>query len=62
MLAMLQIVDHSLARMRQHATAVLAEMAIIRLAALDDLDNLSEIISGIKQTEDKKRPIDTKKS
>lgn len=55
MLAMLQIIDHSLARMRLSThTAVLAEMAIIRLAALDDLDNLSEIISGIKQTEDKK--------
>ena len=57
MLAMLQIIDHSLARMRLSThTAVLAEMAIIRLAALDDLDNLSEIISGIKQTEDKKTP------
>ena len=57
MLAMLQIIDHSLARMRLSThTAVLAEMAIIRLAALDDLDNLSEIISGIKQTEEKKTP------
>ena len=43
MLAMLQIIDHSLARMRQSThTTVLAEMAIIRLAALEDLDNLSE--------------------
>lgn len=57
MLAMLQIIDHSLARMRLSThTAVLAEMAIIRLAALDDLDDLSEIISGIKPTEDKKTP------
>ena len=56
MLAMLQIIDHSLARMRQSThTTVLAEMAIIRLAALEDLDNLSEIISGIKPTDEKKK-------
>ena len=62
MLAMLQIIDHSLARMRLSThTAVLAEMAIIRLAALDDLDNISEIISEIKQTEDKKAPHPHKK-
>ena len=54
MLAMLQIIDHSLARMRLSThTTVLAEMAIIRLAALEDLDNLSEIISGIQPTEQK---------
>jgi DNA polymerase-3 subunit gamma/tau len=53
-LAMLQIIDHSLARMRLSThTTVLAEMAIIRLAALEDLDNLSEIISGIQPTEQK---------
>jgi DNA polymerase-3 subunit gamma/tau len=54
MLAMLQIIDHSLARMRLSThTTVLAEMAIIRLAALEDLDNLSEIISGIKPAGEK---------
>ena len=54
MLAMLQIIDHSLARMRLSThTTVLAEMAIIRLAALEDLDNLSEIISEIQTTEQK---------
>ena len=54
MLAMLQIIDHSLARMRLSThTTVLAEMAIVRLAALEDLDNLSEIISGIQPTEQK---------
>ena len=53
-LAMLQIIDHSLARMRLSThTTVLAEMAIVRLAALEDLDNLSEIISGIQPTEQK---------
>ncbi len=57
MLAMLQIIDHSLARRRLSThTTVLAEMAIIRLAALEDLDNLSEIISGIKSTDEKKQP------
>jgi DNA polymerase-3 subunit gamma/tau len=57
MLAMLQIIDHSLARMRLSShTTVLAEMAIIRLAALEDLDNLSEIISGIKPFDEKKQP------
>ncbi len=56
MLAMLQIIDHSLARMRLSThTTVLAEMAIIRLAALEDLDNLSEIISGIKPADEKKK-------
>jgi DNA polymerase-3 subunit gamma/tau len=41
LLAMLQIIDHALARMRTsgHA-AVLAEMAVVRLAKLEDLDNL----------------------
>ncbi|MFL2861101.1 MAG: DNA polymerase III subunit gamma/tau [Pirellulales bacterium] len=58
MLAMLQIIDHSLARMRLSThTTVLAEMAIVRLAALEDLDNLSEIISGIQPTEAKKQPL-----
>ena len=49
LLAMLQIIDHSLARMRlsTHST-VLAEMAVIRLSSLEDLDNLSEGIPGIK--------------
>ena len=55
-LAMLQIIDHSLARMRLSThTTVLAEMAIIRLAALEDLDNLSEIISGMKPADEKKK-------
>jgi len=47
-LAMLQIVDQALARMRTsgHA-AVLAEMAIVRLAAMEDLDNLSTAVERV---------------
>jgi DNA polymerase-3 subunit gamma/tau len=48
LLAMLQIVDQALSRMRSsgHA-AVLAEMAIIRLASLEDLDSLAEAIDTV---------------
>ena len=47
-LAMLQILDQSLGRMRTsgHA-AVLAEMAIVRLARLDDLDQLASAVERI---------------
>ncbi|MEI6241585.1 MAG: DNA polymerase III subunit gamma/tau [Planctomycetia bacterium] len=50
-LAMLQIVDQALARMRTsgHA-AILAEMAIVRLAKLEDLDNLAALAHGIVPT------------
>ena len=45
LLAMLQIVDHALGRMRSsgHA-AVLAEMAIVRLASMEDLDSLADAV------------------
>jgi DNA polymerase III subunit gamma/tau len=48
-LAMLQIIDQALARMRTsgHA-AVLAEMAIVRLASLENLDSLSDAIQQVK--------------
>ncbi len=48
LLAMLQIVDQSLGRMRTsgHA-AVLAEMAIVRLATLEDLENLSAAVERV---------------
>jgi len=48
LLAMLQIVDQALARMRTsgHA-AIVAEMAIVRLAKLEDLDNLAAVAHGI---------------
>jgi DNA polymerase III gamma/tau subunit len=47
-LAMLQIIDQALARMRTsgHA-AVLAEMAIIRLAKLEDLESLTALVHGL---------------
>jgi len=50
-LAMLQIIDHALGRMRSsgHA-AVLAEMAIVRLASLEDLDSLAEAVEKIGAT------------
>ncbi len=47
-LAMLQILDQSLARMRTSGHApVLAEMAIVRLARLDDLDQLASAVERI---------------
>jgi DNA polymerase-3 subunit gamma/tau len=50
-LAMLQIIDHALARMRTsgHA-AVLAEMAIVRLATLENLDTLAAAIDRVAAT------------
>jgi DNA polymerase-3 subunit gamma/tau len=48
LLAMLQIIDHALGRMRSsgHA-AVLAEMAVVRLASLEDLDGLAEAVERV---------------
>jgi DNA polymerase-3 subunit gamma/tau len=48
-LAMLQIIDQALGRMRTsgHA-AVLAEMAIVRLAGLENLDSLADAIQQVK--------------
>ena len=48
LLAMLQIVDQALARMRTsgHAT-ILAEMAVVRLAKLEDLESLTALVHGI---------------
>jgi DNA polymerase-3 subunit gamma/tau len=50
MLAMLQILDQTLSRMATsgHA-AVLAEMAIIRLATLEDLDSLAAAVDAIER-------------
>ncbi|MFM8987023.1 MAG: DNA polymerase III subunit gamma/tau, partial [Planctomycetia bacterium] len=47
-LAMLQIVDQALARMRTsgHA-AVLAEMAVVRLARLEDLESLAAVVDRL---------------
>ncbi len=47
-LAMLQILDQSLSRMRSSGHArVLAEMAVVRLARLDDLDSLAAAVERI---------------
>lgn len=48
LLAMLQIIDQGLARMRQstHAT-VLAEMVVVRLASLENLDDLNDVINQL---------------
>ena len=49
-LAMLQIVDQTLNRMRTSGHAVvLAEMAVIRLATLEDLDGLAELVDQVVQ-------------
>jgi len=47
-LAMLQILDQSLARMRSSGHAhVLAEMAVVRLARLEDLESLAEAVDRV---------------
>jgi DNA polymerase-3 subunit gamma/tau len=47
-LAMLQVIDQSLARMRTsgHA-AVLAEMAVVRLARMEDLESLAAVVDRL---------------
>jgi hypothetical protein len=48
LLAMLQILDQALARMNQSGHAgVLAEMAVVRLAKLEDLDQLADLVAGL---------------
>ena len=50
-LAMLQILDQSAARMRVSLhERTLADMAIVRLAALEDLDALADVVAEIKAT------------
>jgi len=47
-LAMLQILDQALARMRSSGhPAVLAEMAVVRLARLEDLESLAAVVDKI---------------
>jgi DNA polymerase-3 subunit gamma/tau len=49
LLAMLQIIDQALARMRTSGHAgVLAEMAVVRLAKLEDLENLSALVQAVQ--------------
>jgi len=48
LLAMLQIIDHALGRMRSSGHArVLAEVAVVRLATLEDLDDLAAAVERI---------------
>ena len=48
-LAAIQIVDQALARMRQSThNRTLAEMALVRIAALDDLDELPALIAELR--------------
>lgn len=48
LLAMLQVLDQALVRMRSSGHAVvLAEMALVRLACLDDLDSLAEAVERV---------------
>ena len=52
LLAMLQVIDHALARMRSSSHAVvLAEMAIVRLATLENLDGLADAIARLAAAE-----------
>jgi DNA polymerase-3 subunit gamma/tau len=47
-LAMLQILDHALGRMGSGGHAdVVAEMAVVRLARLEDLDQLADLVAGL---------------
>ena len=59
LLAMLQIIDQALARMRTsgHA-AVLAEMAVVRLAKLEDLDNLAALVHAAPADKPAVRPAE----
>jgi DNA polymerase III subunit gamma/tau len=53
LLAMVQILDQTAARMRvSNHTRILAEMAIVRLCHLDDLDALAELIEQINRSPD----------
>ncbi len=49
-LAITQIVDHTLARLRYSTQArTLAEMALVRIAALGDLQDLSQLIAELRE-------------
>jgi DNA polymerase-3 subunit gamma/tau len=61
-LAMLQILDHSLARMRTslHGTAI-AEMALVRLARLENLDMIAAVVERVASAASLEPPRDQKK-
>jgi DNA polymerase-3 subunit gamma/tau len=49
-LAAVQILDHAVVRMRQSThVRTLAEMALIRICRLDDLDQLAELVAQLRQ-------------
>ncbi len=51
-LAMIQVLDHTAARMRGSLhTRTLAEMAVVRLANLDDLDSLAATVAELRSGE-----------
>ncbi|WP_425395300.1 DNA polymerase III subunit gamma/tau [Aeoliella sp.] len=51
-LAMIQVLDQTVSRMRGSLhTRTLAEMAVVRLAHLDDLDNLAAAVAELRATE-----------
>lgn len=62
LLAMLQIIDHSLARMRLsgHA-AVLAEIAIVRLATLENLESLASAVERVTAADSASPPAPREK-
>ncbi len=48
-LAIMQIIDHTLSRMRYSTQSrTLVEMALVRIASLENLDDLSELIQGLQ--------------
>jgi len=58
-LAMLQILDHTLSRMAVSSHAgVLAEMALVRLAKLEDLDSLGAALDGLAESPAESRIAD----
>jgi len=49
LLAILQILDHAISRMRQSThSRVLLEIALVRIAALEDLDELARLVAGLQ--------------
>src|SRR4029077_3337741 len=48
-LAVMQIIDHTLSRLRYSTQSrTLAEMALVRIANLEDLDELSDVIAAVR--------------
>jgi DNA polymerase-3 subunit gamma/tau len=51
-LAMMQIIDHTLARLRYSTQSrTLAEMAMVRIATLEDLESLAELIARLRSAD-----------